>query len=204
MKTKKQATTAPMPDLARQDDRELIASCLNGEHAAWETLVSRYQRLIYSIPLKSRLSADDAADIFQSVCLKLFEKLATLREHDKISSWLITTTTRECWRVSARSRREARTLNADDESASDSLSQIPAVEPLADEQHEMLERQQAVRNAIETLSERCRELLMMLFYEREESSYAEIARRMAMPVPSVGPTRARCLEKLKRVLQGKI
>jgi RNA polymerase sigma factor (sigma-70 family) len=201
---KKQAPTPPTPDLARQDDRELIAACLSGEHAAWETLISRYQRLIYSIPLKSRLSADDAADIFQSVCLKLFEKLATLREHDKISSWLITTTTRECWRVSARGRREPRTLNTGDDNESDSLAEIPAAQPLADEQHEMLERQQTVRSAIEMLSERCRELLTMLFYEREESSYAEIARRMAMPVPSVGPTRARCLEKLKRVLQGKI
>jgi RNA polymerase sigma factor (sigma-70 family) len=204
MKTNKQATTAEMPDIARQDDRELIAACLSGEHWAWETLISRYQRLIYSIPLKSRLSADDAADIFQSVCLKLFEKLVTLREHDKISSWLITTTTRECWRVSAHRRRESQTSSPDDEREVDSLSQIPAAEPLADEQHEMLERQQTVRNAIETLSERCRELLMMLFYEREESSYAEIARRMAMPVPSVGPTRARCLEKLKRALQGKL
>lgn len=201
---KKQAPTPPTSDLVRQEDRELIAACLRGEHAAWETLISRYQRLIYSIPLKSRLSADDAADIFQSVCLKLFEKLATLREHDKISSWLITTTTRECWRVSAHGRREGRTLNTGDDNESDSLAEIPAVQPLADEQHQMLELQQTLRTAIETLSERCRELLTMLFYEPEESSYAEIARRMAMPVPSVGPTRARCLEKLKRVLQGKI
>lgn len=201
---KRQTTTASMPDFAQREDRDLIASCLSGEHAAWEALIRRYQRLIYSIPLKSRLSPDDAADIFQSVCLKLYEKLATLREHDKISSWLITTTTRECWRVSAHSRREPQPSNSDDESESDSLSQLPAVGPLADEQHEMIERQQAVRNAIETLSERCRELLTMLFYELEESSYAEIARRMAMPVPSVGPTRARCLEKLKRTLEGKI
>lgn len=200
---KKEAPTSPAPDSPRHDDRELIAACLSGEHAAWETLISRYQRLIYSIPLKSRLSADDAADIFQSVCLKLFEKLATLREHDKISSWLITTTTRECWRVSARGRREPQILNTGDDNESDSLADIPAVQPLADEQHEMLELQQTLRTAIETLSERCRELLTMLFYEREEASYAEIARRMAMPVPSVGPTRARCLEKLKRVLQDK-
>lgn len=193
-----------MSDFAQREDRDLIASCLSGEHAAWGALIRRYQRLIYSIPLKSRLSADDASDIFQSVCLKLYEKLATLREHEKISSWLITTTTRECWRVSAASRREPQISNSDDESESDSLSQIPAAEPLADEQHEMLERQQAVRNAIESLSERCRELLTLLFYEREESSYAEIARRMAMPVPSVGPTRARCLDKLKRALEGKI
>lgn len=204
MKLKRQATTASMSDFAQREDRDLIAACLSGEHAAWEALIRRYQRLIYSIPLKSGLSADDAADIFQSVCLRLYEKLATLREHDKISSWLITTTTRECWRVSALGRREPQPSNSDDESETDSLSQLPATEPLADEQHEMLERQQAVRDAIESLSQRCRELLTMLFYDREESSYADIARRMAMPVPSIGPTRARCLDKLRRALEGKI
>jgi len=193
-----------MSEFTQKQDRELIAACLSGEHEAWEALIHRYQRLIYSIPLKSRLSADDAADIFQSVCLKLFEKLATLREHDKITSWLITTTTRECWRVAAHSRRESQSSSADGETETDSLLQLPAAGPLADEHHEMLERQQVVRDAIESLAERCRELLKLLFYQHEEPSYAEIARRMAMPVPSVGPTRARCLEKLKRILQGKI
>jgi len=192
-----QALTASMSDFTQRED-------LSGEQAAWDALIRRYQRLIYSIPLKSRLSPDDAADVFQSVCLKLYEKLATLREHEKISSWLITTTTRESWRVSAHGRREPQPSASDDEKETDSLSQLPAAGLLADEQHEMLERQQAVRGAIEMLSERCRDLLTMLFYEREESSYAEIARRMAMPVPSVGPTRARCLEKLKRALEGKI
>ena len=200
----RQATKAFMQELTQQPDRDLIAACLNGEQQAWEALIRRYQRLIYSIPLKSRLSSDDASDVFQAVCLKLFEKLATLREHDKITSWLITTTTRECWRVAARGRRESQCSGLDSESESDQLSRIPAGEPLADEQHEALERQQTVRDGIESLSERCRELLTLLFYEREECSYAEIARRMGMPVPSVGPTRARCLEKLKRILHGKI
>ena len=68
----------------------------------------------------------------------------------------------------------------------------------------MLEQQQLVREALESLPERCRNLLTMLFYEKDELSYAEIARRMAMPVPSVGPTRARCLEKMKKLLQGKL
>lgn len=193
-----------MSDFTQREDQDLIAACLGGEQAAWDALIRRYQRLIYSIPLKSRLSQDDAADVFQAVCLKLYEKLATLREHDKISSWLITTTTRESWRVSAHSRREPQPSTTDDENETDSLAQLPAAGPLADEQHEVLERQQAVRGAIEMLSERCRDLLTMLFYEQEESSYAEIARRMVMPVPSVGPTRARCLEKLKRALEGKI
>jgi len=201
---KNQTTTAAIPELAQRDDSLLIAACLAGEHAAWEALISRYQRLIYSIPLKSRLTPDDAADIFQSVCLKLYEKLATLRNHERISSWLITTTTRECWRLSGRNRRDARSSTFDDDDDSDPLGNIPAAGPLADEQRETLERQQAVRQAVESLSERCRELLTMLFYQSEESSYADIARRMEMPVPSIGPTRARCLEKLKKLLQGKL
>lgn len=199
-----QTTTAAMPDLAKRDDRLLIAACLAGDHAAWETLISRYQRLIYSIPVKSGLTPDDAADIFQSVCLKLYEKLATLRDHEKISSWLITTTTRECWRLSARNRRDAQSSASGDDDDSDPLGDIPAAGPLADEQREMLERQHAVRQAVESLTERCRELLTMLFYQTEESSYADIARRMEMPAPSIGPTRARCLEKLKKLLQGKL
>ena len=195
---------APEPgeEVAQREDRELIASCLAGDAAAWETLVARYQRLVYSIPMKARLSADDAADIFQSVWLKLYEKLASLRDHEKLSSWLITTTTREVWRVAARNRRDSAPASADDEQ-SNLLEQIAATAPLADAEREMLEQQQLVREALESLPDRCRNLLTMLFYEKDELSYAEIARRMGMPVPSVGPTRARCLEKMRKLLQGK-
>lgn len=191
-------------ELARRDDSELITACLEGDSGAWEALIARYQRLIYSIPMKSRLSADDAADIFQSVCLKLYEKLSTLRDHERISSWLITTTSREVWRVVARNRRDSSSTGASDEEEGDALSQIPALGPLADEQRETLEQQQIIHQAVESLPERCRDLLRMLFYEKDELSYADIARRMNMPVPSLGPTRARCLEKLKKILQGKI
>ena len=196
---------APEPgeDVAPRTDRELIAACLAGDAAAWEAIVARYQRLVYSIPLKARLSADDAADIFQSVWLKLYEKLTGLRDHEKLSSWLITTTTRELWRVTARKRRDAVPTAGDDDDQTDALSQIPATAPLADAERELLEQQQLVRAALDGLPERCRNLLTMLFYEKDELSYAEIARRMGMPVPSVGPTRARCLEKMRKSLQGK-
>lgn len=191
-------------DLAESSDPELIAACLEGDHEAWEALLARYRRLIYSIPLKSRLSSDDAADIFQSVCLKLYEKLDTLRNHEKISSWLITTTARASWRVSARQRKEQQAFSVDDEGVSDSLAELATTAPLADEERELLERQQIIREGVESLPARCRDLITMLFYQKDELSYAEIARRMNMPVPSVGPTRARCLEKLKKLLQGKI
>jgi RNA polymerase sigma factor (sigma-70 family) len=199
-----QATGEASETPALREDRELIAACLAGDQSAWESLIARYQRLIYSIPVRSRLSTDDAADIFQSVCLKLYEKLSTLRDYEKISSWLITTTTREVWRVSARNRRENVPAGDENDDDRDIFGEIPATAPLADEERQALEQQQIIRQSVDALPERCRNLLTMLFYEKEELSYADIARSMKMPVPSVGPTRARCLDKLKKLLEGKI
>jgi RNA polymerase sigma factor (sigma-70 family) len=190
--------------VAHQDDRQLIADCLAGKHESWKILISRYQRLIYSIPLKNRLSPDDAADVFQAVCLKLFERLSTLRDQERLSSWLFTTTTRECWRISARNRRESQTSASIDAGGDDAIQELPSNEILADEAWEDLQRQHAVSQSIEELPERCRDLLKMLFYQPDEPSYADIARRMEMPVSSIGPTRARCLEKLRKLLGGKL
>ncbi|HET9531601.1 MAG TPA: sigma-70 family RNA polymerase sigma factor [Blastocatellia bacterium] len=190
-------------DYARTRDRDLVAACLKGDQQAWESLVVRYRRLIYSIPVKARLSPDDAADIFQSVCLKLLENLASLRDHEKIVSWLITTTSRECWRVAARQRRDNPVITTDEDDT-DSVSDLASDGPLADEQLRLLERQQAVRTGLASLPEKCRRLLEMLFYQKDELTYAEIARRSGMPVSSIGPTRARCLEKLKKNLEGKL
>ncbi len=198
------AKTKIAESFAKRDDGELIAACLEGDPVAWEALVMRYQRLIYSIPVKARLSPDDAADIFQSVCLKLYEKLASLRDHGKISSWLITTTKRECWRVAALNRREGARTDSGEDDSPDGVSQIPSQGLLADEQREILEQQQIIRESVESLSERCRDLLTMLFYQKDDLSYSDIAVRMKMPVASVGPTRARCLEKLRKLLEGKI
>ena len=73
-------------DMSRKTDPELVEDCLNGDSAAWEALVFRYQRLIYSIPVKLGFTQDDAADVFQSICLKLVEKLETLRDHNRLGS----------------------------------------------------------------------------------------------------------------------
>src|SRR5262249_30537380 len=120
-------------EMLSKTDPELVEDCLNGDSAAWEVLVFRYQRLIYSIPVKLGFSQDDAADVFQSICLKLVEKLETLRDHNKLGSWLITATTRECWRKSALSRREvpgslAGSDTPDEESANLAADQLLPVE----------------------------------------------------------------------------
>jgi RNA polymerase sigma factor (sigma-70 family) len=188
----------------RLDDSSLIADCLAGDSKAWEALIARYQRLIYSVPIKIGFSPMDAADIFQAVCVKLFERLGSLRDHDRLSSWLMTTTTRECWRVASLRRRETQSQAYDDDYGKDLLERLEAEEPLADERRIAYETQQIVREAIAKLSEKCRNLITMLFYQKDDLSYSEIAKRAKIPLNSLGPTRARCLKKLKTFLAGKL
>ncbi|MEN3335422.1 MAG: hypothetical protein V7641_4787 [Blastocatellia bacterium] len=191
------------PSPAR-NDRALLSACLQGDAAAWEALIARYQRLIYSIPIKLGLSPNDAADVFQSVCLKLLEHLSTLRNQDKISSWLITTTRRESWRLALHRRREHVTVAYESNNSADELSRLPDRQAPLDEQQERSEQQQILRQAVEQLPERCRRLITLLFYSGDQLGYDEIARQLEVPRASMGPTRARCLAKLKKLLEGKL
>lgn len=180
-------------------DAELIAACLQGDSRAWEALLNRYRRLIYSIPYKYHLSSDDAADVFQSVCVSLLEGLSALRDEAKLSSWLITTTMRECWKLKRRQRQETGLTSSTDEE--NGMVELAADGRLPDELIQTWQEQQLVRQGMEQLDARCRTLLTYLFYEKQEWSYEQIAQELGMPPSSIGPTRGRCLEKLKRVLK---
>ncbi len=188
-------------DYAQLSDSELVTACLENDAQAWETLILRYQRLIYSIPVKQGFSSVDAADVFQSVCLILLKKLPSLRKQEKLFSWLMTTTTRECWRVAAQWKRQGASANRETFESANRLTEVPASGALAEEAGIALEQQQIVRQAIERLPERCRKLIALLFYNQDEPSYTEISRQMKIPVASIGPTRARCLQKLKKDLE---
>jgi RNA polymerase sigma factor (sigma-70 family) len=190
--------------LSDDSDRELVAACLGGNDSAWEALITRYKRLIYSIPAKARMSDDDAADVFQTVCLKLYQKLSTLRHEEKLGSWLITVTTRECWRVLAQQRREGVSLALSEDEDSNLAVDVQSAQPPIDEAQILFQQQQLVREGLAALSERCQKLLAMLFYHKDELSYSDISRRMNMPVSSIGSTRARCLENLRAKLRGKL
>src|SRR5215472_11213130 len=96
-----------MSDLAGLSDSELISRCLRKESEAWETLIRRYQRLIASITAKFKLTRDDAADVFQLVSFALFKQLSHLNRDAKLSSWFITVTVRECWKLRQKSARYA-------------------------------------------------------------------------------------------------
>ncbi|MGH2544523.1 MAG: RNA polymerase sigma factor [Ardenticatenaceae bacterium] len=179
------------------DDRPLIQGCLDGDHQAWAALVKRYERLIYSIPLRYGFSESQAADIFQDVCLILLDKLEQLRDQGKLASWLGTVTRRECWRV-------IRRLDAaGPEDPIFVLNGYPSDDGDPMELVEAWEAWQAVQHAMAELEEPCRTLLERLYYSNPTPSYAEIAEEMHIPVGSIGPTRARCLKKLQRLMGGR-
>jgi RNA polymerase sigma factor (sigma-70 family) len=188
-----------MTDDTNAADAQLVAACLQGDSRAWEALLRRYRRLIYSIPRKYGLSPDDAADVFQSVCIALLEAMSGLRDETKISSWLITTTIRECWKVIRRQRQEvAISLSDDDEDPG--IEIVSDGQPL-DEVIQAWQEQQLIRQGVEQLDQRCKTLLTYLFYEKEAWSYQQISQDLRIPASSIGPTRGRCLDKLKRILK---
>jgi RNA polymerase sigma factor (sigma-70 family) len=176
-------------------DTELIEACLKGEGQAWETLLVRYQRLIYSIPLRYGLPEHDANDVFQNVSLLLWENLEGVRDRERLGAWLVITTRRECWRMFQRQRRGVGALNTVelDENLPGGIR--------SEDQFLELEKQSQVRAAIGTLELPCRDLLTLLFYTEPRPAYSEISQSMALPEGSIGPTRSRCLEKMMKILE---
>ncbi len=179
-------------------DEELVLGCRQGSAEAWEALVGRYQRLVYSIPRRTGLDEEAAADVFGHVFATLVEHLDRLDQPSRVGAWLATTAKRESWRVSRSSRRYVAATGAD---GTDEGSDVPDADPLPEETLLRLEEQHRVRTAVGELDERCGRLLTLLFYHEESPAYSQIASALAVPEGSIGPTRARCLEKLRRILE---
>jgi len=180
-------------------DQQLILACRRGDQAAWEMIVNRYQRLIFTIPRRAGLDKDQAADVFQEVLTTLFEKLDVIEHPEKLQSWLVTTARRKTWRAVLELKSHAqRGGEMEDESE---LATLPDGAPLAEEVLMQLEEQHQVRTAVTSLDERCRKLIELLFYSAEPKPYSEVAAALGTSEGSIGPTRARCLEKLLRLLK---
>ena len=173
----------------------IVAQCLGGDERAWSALLDRYKNLIYSIPLRYGAPHQDAADIFQAVCLDLFNELPRLRDAEALQGWLIRVTTHKCY---AWKRRQINRENDLDEDASENLSALHAISPdvLA-----TIEREQMVREAIGHLPPRCREMIELLFFEQPPMPYNDVARRLNLAIGSIGFIRGRCLKRLKKLLE---
>lgn len=186
--------------LSEYSDQQLIAACLTKNTLAWETLVKRYQSLIYSIPLNYGFSLDEAGDIFQSVCMVLLEKLAQVRNQSSLRSWLITTVVRQCWQARQRRKREAAFITSIPEDG-EGQWQPPDKAAPADQLIIEVERQYQIEAAFAKLSPRCQQLIRELFFYDTPASYEEIAARLGLAVDSIGSTRCRCLERLRTLYE---
>ncbi len=174
-------------------DSRLVARCLEGDGKAWEALVRRHERLVYAIGRSYRLSDDDLADVFQEVFTALFKGLPRMRDGRTLVRWLSSTTER-ITRTTALSRRKA---TAREEQDPAKLAKLTDGTEAIGADLERLEQQHHMRMAMGGLSERCKRLIEALYYEDPTPSYGELSQRLGVPVGSLGPTRARCMERLR-------
>jgi len=177
-------------------DERLVSECLKGNEQAWSALIDKYKNLIYSIPVKMGMH-DEAADIFQAVCLDLLADLPRLREPRALPKWLMQACYHKCLQVRRKSQQHVTAAETDVEAIPADAEQAPLPDHMLCE----LEKEQMVRDALTELSPRCERMVRMLFFENPPRPYQEIARELDLATGSIGFVRGRCLEKLKKYLE---
>jgi RNA polymerase sigma factor (sigma-70 family) len=169
----------------------LVVAARDGDRAAWDRIIERYAPLVWSICVRYRLDRPDADDVGQTVWLKLFEHLMTIREPAALPGWLATTTRNECVRLlrtsSRRENAERAVLVMDEETGYLEVERELAA----------ARRHAALLEAFAGLRPQCRELLSLLFAD-PPTPYRAVGARLGMKVGSIGPTRERCLAELRR------
>jgi RNA polymerase sigma factor (sigma-70 family) len=178
------------PDTDECPVPDLVAEALAGDRSSWNRLVERYTPLVLSVVHRHRLQGSDAEDVVQTLWLRLIEHLGTIREPRALPGWIVTTTRNECLHV----LRARRVVSPTD--LGENGQPVAAVMPDLDNDLLEAERHEALLAALAELPERQRSLLLLLI-EDPPPSYEEISRRLSLPVGSIGPTRARALDRLR-------
>jgi RNA polymerase sigma factor (sigma-70 family) len=180
----------------------LVRSAADGDEVAWRGLVTRFSNLVWAVARAHRLTHADAADVYQTTWLRLAEHIGRIEHPDRVGAWLATAARRECLQSL---RAAAKTAPTDD---MDRLDITPAVGNPTEEavlaaetEREDAARAAAMWRAFGRLSGRCRELLRILM-ATPPPSYAEVAAALGLPLGSIGPTRARCLQRLRDEMAG--
>lgn len=167
---------------------DLVARCRHGDPDAWDQLVARYERLVFSVALRNGLTREDAADITQATFMALLESLDRLQDDERLASWLMTVCRRQAWALRSRTRLEVADADQVD-GAVDNYDPTVQWDELT-----------ALHDALDALDHPCRELLCALYLDPAEPSYTEIARRLGRRIGGIGPMRARCLQRIRRLL----
>jgi RNA polymerase sigma factor (sigma-70 family) len=178
---------------ATWDDMRLVKECLSGNEDAWFALIEKYKALIYSIPIKYGLSQQDASDVFQATCLELLARLPELRKPRALPKWLMQVAHHECYRWR---RSQQRMVSRDTEPG---LPE-PEAPAIAQSVLEQTQKEQMLREAVRLLTPQCQRLVALLFFETPARPYAEVAKELRLALGSIGFTREKCLERLRRRL----
>jgi RNA polymerase sigma factor (sigma-70 family) len=184
----------PKKEVATLDVAVLVKRAAAGDQRAWERLVDQYARLIWAMTRDFRLTESDASDVAQATWLRLLEHIDGLQHPDRVGSWLAVTARHECLRALAARKK---TVPVDDDLA---LNDAAAHQPHLDERLLAEERAQTVRAAVARLPLQWRQLIGLLMAD-PPASYAEISDQLGLPIGSIGPTRGRCLARLRVLLQ---
>ena len=183
-----------MTAFGRDDEvAALVVAAANGDDSAWRALVERYSAVVWSVSRAHRLGHADAQDVYQYVWLTLTQNLHRIKEPDRLGAWLATVTRRECLRFLGQSARQVPTDSALEPEYVDESAYADAFTLLE-------ERNAELWRLVELLPETCRVLLRALFACDPPPSYEEVSSRLGMPIGSMGPTRQRCLERLRHLL----
>lgn len=166
-------------------------------------LVERYARLVHAVPVRHGLTPSEVDDVGQEVFLALAQNLHDIEDPERLPGWLVTTARRLSWRAIQR-RRQEESIDTQEGQAPDGSKLTPIVAPMPtpDDLLKTWGRQEALGQGLSRLQPRCRDLLTLLFLDENEPSYEEISAQLDLPKGSIGPTRNRCLQQLRTILEG--
>ncbi len=190
-------TASPLPprqiSVSDATIAELLSLAADGSQVAWNEIVRRYERLVWSVARSHRLESADAADAVQTTWLRLVEHLGAINDPDRLGAWLATTARRESLRLVGKRKREQQ------DGADDELAVVPDAGIGVEESLLSSERDATLLRALRELDPRCQQLLRVLSAS-PPPRYEAVAQAFGMPIGSIGPTRGRCLHRLKDVL----
>lgn len=175
------------------NDTRLVKECLAGNEEAWSLLIDKYKALIFSIPVKYGLPPHEAADVFQTTCLELLTRLPALRAPQALPKWLMQVAHHQCFRVK---RQQQRLVSRDAEPDMPD----PETPAIAETLVQQTQEEQMLREAMRSLTPQCRRLVELLFLETPPRPYTEVAAELGLAPGSIGFTRQKCIQRLRRNL----
>ncbi len=184
-------------------NQDLVRRCLVGDARAWEALVDRYARLVRSVPARHGLEQEDIKDVTQDVFLSLARHLHQLEDPETIGKWLLVTARHRSWRVAQKLAKERPVATADLSDAATGATTVQLFRPPLglSELTELWAQRELLSSGLQKLGKRCQQLLYLLFLDPEQPAYEQICSCLAIPKGSIGPTRKRCLEQLRSILE---